>query len=267
MTKFARWLSFLIGFLFLCANASYALSVTKTPISSANCTNVTGFGTKAWSRPDRAFSQNNSSATRSLGTGGTVTSNYLKCVNYGFAIPTGAVINGLTISVLRKTSSTSSARVVKDAAVYAVKGGVIGGSNRLHFLAPPAPHLGTGVAASKRKNVVITVELIEQPLAATIVDPSVHLAGRHAERNRGAEAEGLVFADVVVRTGMAALDGTLLHSVQCLQAWDDLPARENADVELAIGHGAQAIGQHFGAAVDSIQALRKTRSQAPLDAG
>ena len=129
MTKFARWLSFLIGFLFLCANASYALSVTKTPISSANCTNVTGFGTKAWSRPDRAFSQNNSSATRSLGTGGTVTSNYLKCVNYGFAIPTGAVINGLTISVLRKTSSTSSARVVKDAAVYAVKGGVIGGSN------------------------------------------------------------------------------------------------------------------------------------------
>ena len=65
---------------------------------------------------------------------------------------------------------------------------------------------------------------------------------------------------------MAALDGTLLHGVQRLQAGNDLTARKDADVELAAGQLAQAIGQLLGATVNGVEALREAGSQAPFDA-
>ena len=56
---------------------------------------------------------------------------------------------------------------------------------------------------------------------------------------------------------MADFDGTLLHGVQRLQAGNDFAARENADVELAAGHRTQAVGQHIGATVNGVKALRE----------
>jgi hypothetical protein len=137
-------------------------------------------------------------------------------------------------------------------------------SQGLHFLAPPAAHLGAGVAAGEGDDVVVGVELVKQLLATTVVDPGILLAGVHAERHGGAEAEGLVLADIVVRAGMADFDRTLLHGIQGLQAGNDLAAREDADVELAAGHFTQAVGQHVGT-VDGVQALREAGGQAPLD--
>ena len=66
---------------------------------------------------------------------------------------------------------------------------------------------------------------------------------------------------------MAAFDGALLHGIQRLQAGDDFAAGEDADVELAAGHGAHPVGQHIGATVNGIQALREAGGQAPLDGG
>src|SRR6185369_9689368 len=101
------------------------------------------------------------------------------------------------------------------------------------------------------------IELVEQLLAAAVVDPCVHLASGHAKRDRGAETESLVLADIVVGAGVTALDGALLHGVERLQAGNDFTARENTNVELAASHGAQAIGQDSGTTENSVQALRE----------
>ena len=66
---------------------------------------LAGVGTITWSNPTNAASSNNSYATAAAGT-----SHYLRFSNFGFAIPTGATINGVTVGIERKTStSTSSA--------------------------------------------------------------------------------------------------------------------------------------------------------------
>ena len=52
----------------------------------------------------------------------------------------------------------------------------------LDLLAEPAAHLHAGVAAEEGDDVVVAVELVEQLLAAAVVDPGVHLPGVQAER-------------------------------------------------------------------------------------
>ena len=89
------------------------VSVTLSP---SNCVNVTGIGTLAWGTPAFAVSSNNTYATVSLND--LQVSNYLRCTQYGFAIPAGAVINGVTVRVERRASTTNS---VRDAAMRLVK--------------------------------------------------------------------------------------------------------------------------------------------------
>ena len=114
---------------------------------------------------------------------------------------------------------------------------------------------------------VILVELAHQLEATPVVIPGVLLAGVEPERDRGAEGESLILAEVVVRGGMPALDGTGLHGVHHLQSADDLAGREQLDVELASGRLAHALTDQLGAAVQGIQALRPARRHAPVDAG
>ncbi len=45
---------------------------------------------------------------------GAGNSDYLLGSNYGFAIPTGAIINGIQVTIRRSTSSTIGGRVTKD---------------------------------------------------------------------------------------------------------------------------------------------------------
>lgn len=120
----ARWI--LLAILCMNTEAALALTQTKTPASSANCTNASGIGTRSWSRATRAYLSDGSYATASVD--GT-TSNYLKCLNYGFSIPSGATVNGITVNVERKSSSTSNGGS-QDAAMIIVKGGVLGSVNK-----------------------------------------------------------------------------------------------------------------------------------------
>ncbi len=93
-------------------------SITSSPTS---CSSVTGVGTVAWTAPGNAISSNNVYAT--AGLVGGVTSNYLNCTGFNFsAIPAGATITGITVSVERKASRTTR---IRDAYVYLIKGGVI----------------------------------------------------------------------------------------------------------------------------------------------
>lgn len=88
------------------------VSVTLNP---SNCVNVAGIGTLAWGTPAFAVSSNNAYATVSLND--LQVSNYLRCTGYGFAIPVGATINGITVRVERRASNNNS---VRDAAMRLV---------------------------------------------------------------------------------------------------------------------------------------------------
>lgn len=105
---------------------SQALCAATQTANPASCINLAGTGTVAWNNPANAVSSNGSYATASVD--GTAT-NYLRCTNYGFTIPAGATINGITVNVERRSSSAADGGS-RDAVVRLIKGGVIGTSDR-----------------------------------------------------------------------------------------------------------------------------------------
>ena len=107
----------LLGMLLL-SNAAHAYSVTASP---ATCASVAGVGTIAWTNPGNALASDNVYATAANVIRNTTT-NYLECTGYGFSIPAGATISGITVYVERKTSGGT----IRDAAMRVVKAGVIG---------------------------------------------------------------------------------------------------------------------------------------------
>ncbi|NNT72452.1 T9SS type A sorting domain-containing protein [Flavobacterium sp. IMCC34852] len=50
--------------------------------------------------------------------------------NYGFSIPNNAIINGIVLTVNRRTSATNAGRITRDNVVSLVKNGVIAGNNK-----------------------------------------------------------------------------------------------------------------------------------------
>ena len=74
--------------------------------------------------------------------------------------------------------------------------------------------------------VVLLQQLVEQLGAAAEAQPRIHLPRVQAERQRGAEGERRVLAEVVVERGVAHLDRAVLHGVEHLQAGDDLAGGE-----------------------------------------
>ncbi len=73
-------------------------------------------GTVAWSNPDNAKVSDNVYATASVNA---TISHYLKATNFGFAIPTGATIDGILVEVEKKhgggtsRNQDSAAKIVK----------------------------------------------------------------------------------------------------------------------------------------------------------
>lgn len=94
--------------------------------ATGDCTNNAGVGTVAWTNFGNAFSNDATDAT--VVVDGT-TSNYIRCVNFGFSIPTEAAIIGVVVGVDRFSSSTGNGGS-NDAAMRIVKGGTIGATDR-----------------------------------------------------------------------------------------------------------------------------------------
>ncbi len=90
------------------------LTVTASPTS---CTNVADIGTQLWTTatPNDPLASDNLYATASVND--NQITNYLQCTGYGFTIPAGATINGITVYVERNASGT----LVRDAAMRLVK--------------------------------------------------------------------------------------------------------------------------------------------------
>jgi len=89
--------------------------------------NLTGIGTVAWSDPGY-ITIVGSDATASVTSGGGIT-NYLLGTQFGFAIPSGSMINGITVEIYRRTVGNPNPEL-RDYEVKLVKGGTIVGDNK-----------------------------------------------------------------------------------------------------------------------------------------
>ena len=79
------------------ALASNADAVTAGPNNPSTGANNSSIGSRSWSSTNNVVSSNDSYATVSLSR--NQTSNYLMATGFGFSIPTGATINGITVTV------------------------------------------------------------------------------------------------------------------------------------------------------------------------
>jgi hypothetical protein len=80
-----------------------------------------GVGTAAWENPGNAKTADGTFALALVGFAGNPTTHYLKATNYGFAIPTGATVEGILVSILGKAEGSGAF----DNRVRIIKGGVI----------------------------------------------------------------------------------------------------------------------------------------------
>jgi hypothetical protein len=106
--------------------------VTVGPTNAGAGVNNNAIGTSAWSSPGNIITAGSPYATQNLPS--DATSNYLQSSNYGFAIPAGATINGITVNIRRQVTGTNN---MFDSVVSLVKGGTITGSDLSSGIAWP----------------------------------------------------------------------------------------------------------------------------------
>jgi len=99
---------------------------TQGPLSPATTVDDSSTGTVAWTNPNNSQVSDNVYTTFTASGGSQQQSHYLKATNFGFAIPTGATINGILAEIEMNISSGTDWL----ATVRSVKGGVIGGVDR-----------------------------------------------------------------------------------------------------------------------------------------
>jgi MSHA biogenesis protein MshQ len=117
----------------LLSQAAHAqLSQTRSPAAGA-CTSQGGIGTVAWGAPGNAVSSNGSYASATVDG---ETTNYLRCLSYGFSIPVGATIVGIEVNVERKSDRFQNGGS-QDAAMRLVKAGTIQATDRSSGTAYP----------------------------------------------------------------------------------------------------------------------------------
>ncbi|MFZ3015867.1 MAG: Ig-like domain-containing protein [Minisyncoccia bacterium] len=100
-------------------------AATSGPNNPATTADDSSVGTVTWSNTSRIVSSNNSYATASLGD--NVISHYIKATNFGFTIPVGATITGITAEVEKKSANANR---TQDYRVRIIKGGTIGSTDK-----------------------------------------------------------------------------------------------------------------------------------------
>ncbi len=129
----ALWLTLALALLVMAgihaAMPSRASAATSGPRDAGAGANVNGSGgTQDWSNPNNVVADDTSYATVALqGASGSDLSKYLQATNYGFSIPSGATIDGIAVSIMRRADASAA---VKDWGLQLLKGGTIAGSNR-----------------------------------------------------------------------------------------------------------------------------------------
>jgi subtilisin-like proprotein convertase family protein len=119
----------------ICAGGSGLITVTSScadltnqtsgPRDATSGTNVTGVGSIAWTNPGNIAG----AGTAGMSVSSSATTNYLRGTGYGFAIPSNAIINGITLNI-RKSSSGTTSPYLRDSEVKLVKGNAILSTNK-----------------------------------------------------------------------------------------------------------------------------------------
>lgn len=102
------------------------------PNSPGTAADDSTVGSLTWVNPNNSKISDNIYSTVNSTGGSTITTHYLKTTNYGFSVPIGATINGITVLIERKgTTNGGAGNFVKDSAVRIVKSdGSIGTTNK-----------------------------------------------------------------------------------------------------------------------------------------
>lgn len=109
---------------FLAASLGMYAQVSEGPLSPATASNISLTGSSAsWSNTGNVFASDDSYATSSLSSNGDFT-DYIQITNFGFGLPTNAIILGIEVEIERFGSN------VKDNQISIVKGGTIGATDR-----------------------------------------------------------------------------------------------------------------------------------------
>jgi len=99
---------------------------SEGPNNPGSIVNDTAFGSEGWTDPGSANVSDNVYATAVPNIGGET--NYLKADNFGFSIPAGATVDGITVDIERNGTQTDS--FVQDARVRIVKSGTVGNTEK-----------------------------------------------------------------------------------------------------------------------------------------
>jgi len=99
------------------------------PNSPASVTSDSSIGTIVWSSPNNATASDDLRSTVSLDP--LSTSQYLRATNFGFSVPAGATINGITAEMEKSFGSGTQCKGdAGDNAVRIIKGGSIGSTDK-----------------------------------------------------------------------------------------------------------------------------------------
>lgn len=99
---------------------------TAGPNLPTSAANDAGIGAHAWTNPTNALSNNASRATCALAQ--NAQGNYLKLTGFGFSIPSGATINGITVRIDRLKSGFSNQ--VRDNRISLSRAGAVESTNK-----------------------------------------------------------------------------------------------------------------------------------------
>lgn len=88
------------------------------------------YGTGPLYNPNNCKVQDTSYAVVYETAGGGWSSHYLKATNFGFSIPSGATIDGITVDIRRRASSNNASYYSVDDVIKLVKGGTVVGTNK-----------------------------------------------------------------------------------------------------------------------------------------
>lgn len=91
----------------------------------------------SWANPSNAASSNDSRATTSLSSGFVTHSDWLKVTNFGFSIPGGATIDGVTVEI-EHSYATGAPYHPRDSSLMLVKGGTISSTDKASGTTWPA---------------------------------------------------------------------------------------------------------------------------------
>jgi len=116
-------------------------------------------------------------------------------------------------------------------------------------------------------DVVGLQKIVQHLVAAGLQVPRILHAARHPERQRRAEDEGIVLAEIVREARMSTFDVAGLDGIEDLQAWHDLARSEDRQLELVVGELCDALGDQFGATVERVERAGPAGRQPPLDFG